>query len=100
MKRGSVIIVCIVSIGFCFITNHNCLAEMQNLVDVNNLVAISIDEPSQKVYCRTLPFLTVLPEKRTSTKRIITSQSETIPVGVKAETLYLLGMINEGWDQG
>ncbi|KKT07688.1 MAG: hypothetical protein UV78_C0001G0025 [Parcubacteria group bacterium GW2011_GWA2_43_17] len=100
MKKCYTFIMCLVSISFYFVTNNCCSAEKQNLVDVNNFVAISIDEPAEKVYCRTVPFLSVLPEKRTGTKRIITPQSETIPVNIKAKTVYLLGMINDGWDQG
>lgn len=70
----------------------------ENAVAVNNLYALKIDENAEDILCRSIPFHAVNPDKRGNTKRQITGKTETIPVNAKADTLYLLGMVNWGWD--
>lgn len=65
-----------------------------------NLYGLNLDEGAEMVMCRSLPFMACAPEKRGNTKRIMEGDQEIIPVGVQADTVYLLGMINEGWDMG
>lgn len=67
-------------------------------VQCDDLSGLRIDSDAKKVNCRSMPFLTMEPAKRTQTTRVITNKTETIPVGAKAKTLYLLGMTNNGWE--
>jgi hypothetical protein len=69
-------------------------------VETGNLYAVNIDDGAQVAHCRTIPFLACDPDKRQSTRRIIDRATETIPVHAQADTLYLLGLINHGWDWG
>jgi len=93
-------------------------------VECNDLYGLKIDSSAELVKCRTLPFLAAAPENRGSTNRKLdnVSPSETnpfitdytktpprfpirisreiIPVGAKADTIYFLGMMNNGWDYG
>jgi len=64
------------------------------------LFGVKIDSAAKKKTCRSVPFFAAQPGKRGETKRLITPQSETIPIGSKADTIYILGMINHGWDCG
>jgi len=73
---------------------------VRDQVTRNDLYAVKIDNGAVPVLCRTVPFLAAQPERRGHTRRIIENTAETIPIGTSAETLYLLGMINEGWDYG
>ncbi len=62
--------------------------------------AVVIDENASPVYCRNIPFLAVDPVLRNKTTRIIEANREIISVNAMAETLFLLGMINYGWENG
>ncbi len=73
---------------------------LNNPVTRHDLFAVEIDSGATLTICRTLPFMAASPEKRGQTKRIFTANEERIPVGYSADVLYLLGMINEGWDCG
>ena len=67
----------------------------------NELIqAIRIDENASPVYCRSIPFLAVNPALRKNTTRSIEANREIIPVNATAEKLFLLGMINYGWENG
>ncbi len=66
----------------------------------DDLYGVRIDDGAERVVCRTLPFLAAHPGKRGKTRRQVAGERETIPVGTAAESVYLLGMINEGWDYG
>jgi len=72
----------------------------KNPISRNDLYGLKIDENAEEVFCRSMPFLSVSPDHRKKTSRTITGSDEEIPVGVSASTIYLLGMMNEGWDQG
>lgn len=61
---------------------------------------LKIDEQAKITTCRTMPFLAALPENRGATTRMVDGEKEIIPVNAKAEALYVLGLINEGWDMG
>jgi hypothetical protein len=65
-----------------------------------SLYAVPLDSGAEMTICRTLPFMAALPERRGETRRQTADGAERLPVGVGAKTLYLLGMINEGWDYG
>jgi len=69
-------------------------------VERNDLYAVPIDEGAEMVLCRSIPFLAAMPERRGTSRRQVEGTRETIPVHAQAETLYLLGMMNEGWDYG
>jgi len=69
-------------------------------VERNDLYAVPIDEGAEMVLCRSIPFLAAMPERRGISRRQVEGHRETIPVYAQAETLYLLGMMNEGWDYG
>jgi hypothetical protein len=69
-------------------------------VERNDLYAVPIDEGAEVVLCRSIPFLAAAPERRGTSRRQVEGTRETIPVHAQAETLYLLGMMNEGWDYG
>jgi hypothetical protein len=73
---------------------------LDNPVVTNDIYALPIDQNAELTLCRSLPFLAALPERRGETSRVLEGDIETIPVGCRADTLYLLGMINEGWDYG
>ncbi len=73
---------------------------LANPVPREDLFALPIDAEATMTTCRSIPFDAASPARRGETKRVITGQAETIPVGVKAETIYLAGMLNEGWDYG
>lgn len=64
------------------------------------LQAVSIDENAKLSYCRSLPFLACDPGFGGKSQRIQEGSKETIPVNAEAEVLYLLGMINQGWENG
>jgi len=64
------------------------------------LQGIPLDENASLTYCRTLPFLAAEPGLSGNTVRIVDGNSETIPVNAHADVLYLLGMINHGWENG
>src|SRR6056297_4287208 len=62
--------------------------------------AVQIDDHASMVYCRSIPFLAVNPALRANTTRIPKENREIIPVNAKADKLFLLGMINYGWENG
>ncbi|MEN8158368.1 MAG: hypothetical protein ABFS10_15550, partial [Bacteroidota bacterium] len=64
------------------------------------LYGLKIDEKAEKLTCRTLPFLSASPDSTGNTTRQFVDGKQNIPVGVKADALYLLGMMNYGWDNG
>ncbi len=66
----------------------------------DDLYGLEIDGGAEIILCRSIPFLALHPDQRKGTRRITDGSSETIPVGANAEAIYLLGMINEGWDYG
>ncbi len=65
-----------------------------------SLQAVMIDEQAQLTFCRSLPFLAAAPGRRGKSTRITEGHSESIPIHARAEALYLLGMINHGWENG
>lgn len=65
-----------------------------------NIHALKIDDGATPLYCRSIPFYSANPAFRDNTIRELKENKETIPVNVKAEKLFLLGMINNGWDHG
>lgn len=67
---------------------------------VSDLYGLKIESGDSLVFCRTIPFLAAPVSKRENTVRVRNGADETIPVGSPARTLYLLGMINDGWDSG
>ncbi len=89
--------------GFAWIAFSDYRQEMTVIkqpVLRTDLYGLKIDENAENVYSRSLPFFAALPDNRGKTTRKITATEEQIPVGVSASALYLLGMINEGWDNG
>lgn len=73
---------------------------LTNPVRRDDLYGVRIDANASRALCRTMPFLAALPENRGETRRTIKGKTETIAVRSEAEAIYLLGMINEGWDHG
>lgn len=73
---------------------------LKNPVQVKNLSGLKIDGSAAFVTCRTMPFWSAMPQNRMTTTRVYGNGAETIPVNASAETVYLLGMINHGWDVG
>lgn len=65
-----------------------------------DLYAVEVDKGARLTYCRSIPFLASDPGLRKATTRKSQGNSEFIPVGARAETLFLLGMINLGWENG
>ncbi len=65
-----------------------------------SLQAVPIDENATLTFCRSLPFLASAPGFRGPSTRELDATTETIPVNAQAEALYLLGMINQGWENG
>jgi len=87
--------------GFAWIGIANYKQKVSGLLKdpvIKDMYALKIDDNTEQIICRTLPFLAVPPADRVSTTRIQDGNVETIPVGVKAETIYFLGMINHGWE--
>jgi len=74
--------------------------EIQNEVSKVLLQAVQIDADARTVFCRSLPFLAATVGLRGESRRINEGNTEIIPVGANAETLYLLGMTNQGWEHG
>ncbi len=66
----------------------------------DDLYALKIDQNAEPVNCRTMPFLACAPDKRGQTTRTQIGSEERIPVGATASQIYLLGMINDGYDYG
>ncbi len=82
---------------------ENYRQEDQIIPDVSeqvNLYGVKIDENAFPTLCRSIPFLTAMPAKRGETKRHIEGLKEIIPINAKAEQIYLLGMINQAWENG
>lgn len=67
---------------------------------VTNLYGVKIEPADSLVRCRTIPFLAAPSSRRENTVRVREGDSETIPVGSPAAKIYLLGLINDGWDNG
>jgi hypothetical protein len=83
-----------------FTANRQESIVMEDTIMRDDLYGLKIDDGAETVLCRTLPFLAALPEHRGKTQRIVQGEQEIIPVEARADTLYLLGMTNEGWDFG
>ena len=105
----SAVLVRLTLVGLCVTVTAGIRAEepktaegiaMGNTVTRGDLFGLRIDGGAERTTCRSLPFLACPPEKRGETARIVEARTEVIPVGAAAEALYLLGMINEGWDCG
>ncbi len=64
------------------------------------LFGVKIDDNAFPVLCRSVPFLAAIPAKPGGTTRHTEGLKETIPINAKAEQLYLLGMNNQGWENG
>jgi hypothetical protein len=64
------------------------------------LQAVKIDAGARPVLCRSMPFLAAAPGLRGESTRQRQGDRETIPLQAEAEALYLLGMINHGWEHG
>lgn len=73
---------------------------LKSPVQVKDLSGLKIDGSAEFVNCRTMPFWSALPQNRITTTRVYGHGVETIPVNASAETVYLLGMTNHGWDVG
>ncbi len=73
---------------------------LTNPIASEDLCAVPIDASGEVVVCRSLPFQAAQPEHRGRSSRVISLENETIPIGAAAEAVYLLGMINEGFDNG
>ncbi len=69
-------------------------------VKTEDLFGLSIDSNNEIVCCRSLPFLISKPEGTGQTTRVRAGHQETIPVNSQCETLFVLGLINHGWDNG
>ncbi len=86
---------------FCLLPGIASSQSQNNKITVNNLYGLKIDSAAISLKCRSIPFLAAPSYKRGKTVRLFENGSiETIPVGSPAKTLYLLGMINDGWDNG
>jgi hypothetical protein len=72
---------------------------LEDPVDAS-LQAVEIDEKAALTFCRSIPFLSSDPDLRGKTTRTIKGAVESIPVYAKADELFLLGMINQGWENG
>jgi hypothetical protein len=73
---------------------------LKDPVDREDLFAVRLDAEAKWTTCRTIPFHAAAPGARGETRRIVAGLTETIPVDSPAEVVYLLGMINQGWDRG
>ncbi len=69
-------------------------------ISVVQLQAVKIDDNAQPVFCRSVPFLAAATGLRGTSARMLDGDTETIPVNAEAETLFLLGMTNQGWENG
>ncbi len=65
-----------------------------------SLQAVQIDEKAALTFCRSIPFLSCDPGSRGESTRVMNGTSEFIPVNASADELFLLGMINHGWENG
>ena len=72
--------------------------EVDNPVKTDDLYGVPVDANAETQLCRTIPFLVADPANRGETNRARQNHAESIPLGTPAESLYLLGMINHGWD--
>jgi hypothetical protein len=75
-------------------------ATLANPVTRDDLWAVQLDQNASLTLCRTMPFFACPPEARGPTRRSLEGLSEVVPVGAEVKTLYVLGLINEGWDYG
>lgn len=71
---------------------------LEEPMKTDDLYALPIDDGAQIELCRTVPFMAMEPGRAAATSRVVAGNREEIPVGTAAETVYLLGMINQGWD--
>lgn len=92
----------LLSVWACLLTigAGSALYSAPQKTTVKSLYGVKIDDRDSLILCRTLPFLAAYASNQTQGARMRHETSETIPVGTQAETLYLLGMINDGWDYG
>lgn len=71
-----------------------------DMAERDDLYGLRIDPEADRVSCRSIPFLYAPPNRRQGTTRVVDGARETIPVGTEAKALFLLGMVNGGWDAG
>ena len=92
----------LVSAGLFLLTGGSVVAQnTSKKVTVSNLYGLKLEPADSLIYCRTIPFLAAPASQRAQTVRSWSGSTETIPVGgVQANTIFLLGMINEWWDHG
>lgn len=69
-------------------------------VIIDDLYGVRIDGSAEYITSRSMPFFAAAPENRATTTRIQSNGREEIPVNAFAEVVYLLGMMNHGWDVG
>lgn len=70
-------------------------------IDVSDLYSLSIDKGAVPILCRTMPFSMAHPWRRGETTRKALPQiGEEIPINNSMEVMYLLGMVNSGWEYG
>lgn len=73
---------------------------VNHAVTRSDLYGLKIDKNAEVIFSRSMPFLAASPDSRGKTARVVSGPDESIPVGTAASALYLLGMINDGWDYG
>ena len=69
-------------------------------VDTSQLYSLNLESPAQKHFCRTMPFIVGDKSKSENSIRVQQDGKEIIPLGFKAKTIYILGLINFGWEEG
>ncbi|RKX36541.1 MAG: hypothetical protein DRP64_18475, partial [Verrucomicrobia bacterium] len=63
---------------------------LKEAVQTSDLYSLKIDSSAENVHCRTMPFHVADPKKRGDRIRKISGDKEIIPLGFKADSLYLL----------
>lgn len=69
-------------------------------IKTDGLYGLNIESNNEVICCRSLPFLISKQEGPGQSKRTHRENAETIPINTQCETLYVLGLINHGWDNG
>lgn len=69
-------------------------------VEVTDLHGLRLDDAAVPELCGSLPFLAAPPGARGASRRRSEPPLEFIPLGGPAEAVYLLGLVNWGWDHG
>ena len=89
--------------GFAWIAfgdYHQGLANVKSPVVRDDLHGLVIDQGGDVTACRTVPFLVASPHRAVNTIRKIQGNTVTIPIRASAKAIYLLGLLNWGWDCG